>query len=153
MFFIVSIINIVLSGIATILSDLSFDGDLTAQAIWGQHFNIGTDLVTLVGSIVQFCLVGKKTEWTRRHSIDRGRSQNRALWFHDCRAFILSILVLSLSILGILSSIASTYTPSETHFAKIGGWYVGMIAWIVGSFLFVVSEFELIYDMWRAFYG
>jgi hypothetical protein len=76
-FFIVSIVNIILSGIVTVLSGLSFDGDLTAQVIWGQHFNIGTDVVTLFRAILRFSLVGTKTRWTMRYSVRRSGTPDR----------------------------------------------------------------------------
>lgn len=126
-FFIVFVVDIVLSCIANILFDLSFVNNLTAPVIWGQHLNIGTDVVTLFGVIIQFSLIAKKTHWTRGHSVRGGGTPNRALWVNDCRTFILSILILSLPYFGHLSSIATIFTSSLTAFAKFGGRYIGKV--------------------------
>jgi hypothetical protein len=101
MFFIVSIVDVVLSCIANIRSNLSFVDDLTTPVIWGQRLNIDADVVALFGVMTQFSLIAKKTHWTRRYSVRGGGTPNRALWVNDCHTFILSILILSFHILDI----------------------------------------------------
>lgn len=91
----------------------------------------------------------KETHWATRHTIHGGSTENRALWIRDCRAFLISILVLVLSLLGFLSSLPSIYTLSQTNFSKIDGWYVGLVCWIVGSFLFVIGEFDYMGEMFH----
>jgi hypothetical protein len=148
-FFVFSVFNITISGIATILSIVSFDGKPVEKNIWGAHFNITTDIVSAIGALVGFGLVAKETHWTTRYTIRGGSTENRALWISDCRIFIISILVLVLSLLGFLSSLSSIYNLSKTDFSKIGGWYVGFVCWIVGSFLFIIGEFDYIGDMFH----
>lgn len=149
MFFVFSLSNIVISGIATILSTLSFDGNLVRKNIWGAHFNVTTDIVSAFGAVVGFSLVARETRWTTRHTNRGGSTEHRALWIRDCRAFLVSILILVLSVLGFLSSLSSIYSLSKTNFGKIDGWYVGLVCWIVGSFLFIIGEFDYIGDMIR----
>ena len=117
--------------------------------IWGAHFNVTTDIVSVFGAMVGFIIVGKETRWTTRHTIREGGTEDRNLWIRDCRTFLYSILVLVLSLLGILSSLASTYHLSQTKFNKIDGWYVGLVCWIVGNFLFMIGEFDYMGDMFR----
>ena len=148
-FFLFSLFNIIISGVATILSSLSFNGKLVEKNIWGAHFNVTTDIVSAFGAGVGFGLAAKETHWTTRHTIRGGSTANRALWIRDCRTFLISILVLVLSLLGFLSSLSSIYSLSETKFSKIDGWYVGLICWIVGSFLFVIGEFDYIGEMFH----
>jgi hypothetical protein len=146
-FFMFSVINIIISGVATILSALPFDGNISAKVIWGEHFNVGSDVVTVMASIINVWAIGVETKWTRRHTAGAGGTADAARRLKDCRSLLLSVLVLVLAALGLLSSIASLYNASDTNFAKLGGWYVGMIFWITGSFLFVLGECEYIRDM------
>jgi len=141
-----SVISII-SGVATILSALSFDGDITAKVTWGEHFNVGTDVITVLESITNVWAIGVGTKWTRRHTAGAGGTADAALRLKDYRSLFLSVFALVFAVLGFMSSIASLYDVSDTNFAKIGGWYVGMIFLIAGSFLFVLGECEYIRDM------
>ena len=145
-FFIFSIIIIALSGIATVLSSLSFDDNLMAKILWHQHFKIGTDIIMLSAALIRLVFAGKKIKSIKRYRFN-GDDIDKELSHDDLREFLVSIAILLIAILVIISTIGGILMPSEIYSTGIGSWYVGMIGWILWSLTFVFCEIEYIIDM------
>ena len=65
-FVLFSIFTRLLGLVATVLSALTFDGNLTLKNVWGAHFNVGSDVVQLAGAGVGVVCVCRKNGFTIR---------------------------------------------------------------------------------------
>jgi hypothetical protein len=120
-YYIISAFCIVVSLIATIFSSQNHRLSNTESNIWSIHFNIATDIVTIVGAGTTFTLLFKKNE-------------------KPAGVIILDLVVLLVGIFGLISSIASV-AHEESGFFRISEWWVGLIAWLCGTLIFVMAEY------------
>jgi hypothetical protein len=118
--------------IATVLSWTIPHENYVVHEIWGVHFNIGCDIVTVLGAFAAL-LCSLKVDLC-------GRGDDQHLFF-------LSLLIFLCASMGLFSSVCSLSDIKNTTVAKAGGWFIGGIMWVVGVFLFGISEWIFLHSV------
>jgi hypothetical protein len=117
-------LNLAVGLAATILSALHFHGNIATKNVWGTHFNVGADTITVSGALVYIFMFINETKisnWNEK----------------EITILLINILSFFLTVLGLLSAISSLYSlPSISFDIHFGEWYVGMVFWITGAFAF-----------------
>jgi len=132
MYILMSSISIVLSFVASVLSSQHFSDPLLT-VIWSRHFNLATDIITILG-----CLAAVRAFW-KGGSITMDGSQD--MWKGS--AFV--GFPIAAAITGLVSS-ALSCVPFSILFTH---WWVGLLCWFVGLGFFFVEEVDI--DRWTSF--
>ena len=118
---ILTLVSLALSLLSTILS-IPHWPDPAVRNIVGAHFNVCTDLPTIISVVITLIVLTMK------------RSSNWLAW-------VLAFFSTAAGVVGILSSIASTYSVRDSGFGMVmSSWWIGLICLVVGGIVWVIGE-------------
>jgi hypothetical protein len=133
LYLVLTMLNIILGLTATILSSMHQDLEVWYN-IWGAHFNCGCDAINTSGALVMFDGI--------RHNVGVPRN-----WRHLLE-WINGSVATACALLGLLSSISSTYGIKHTSLGKhLSPWPIGLVCWVIGL---VTSYFDLRFFWYHA---
>ena len=121
-FFSIAVISI--SFVFTVTSAVFQNEEITVKGnIWGNHANVGIDVVTLAGSLG--CIIAG----AKKHTL-------KPVSKEQLRAWIILIVSFVTAVVGLLSSRGSIYEKDGNPLRGLRFWWVGFIAWAIGLAMF-----------------
>ena len=122
----ISAIVVLTFGFVVTIISANLNEDTPRDNIWGAHFNLAVDIVSVSG-----CLVGViAVFWKYKNQYD----------WKFLGALVNAIFAFCAALFGMFSSVGSTHDMRGEPFGKtFGPWYVGFTCWVIGVISFCVG--------------